>query len=113
LRGRIKGGRTEIGSLSVHAPRDAREGAEAMAFVRPHDMQLALPTEASAHLSLARVIRARRVGGFTKVVVEMPAGDQVTLDLARDDFDKLGIVAGDRVLVNVRSANVFVVDYEI
>ncbi|HRI70377.1 MAG TPA: sulfate ABC transporter ATP-binding protein [Polyangium sp.] len=113
LRGRIKGGRTEIGSLSVHAPSDAREGAEAMAFVRSHDLQLALPTEASAHLSLARVVRARRVGGFTKVVVEMAAGDHVTLDLARDDFDKLGIAAGDRVLVNVRAANVFLVDYEI
>jgi len=113
LRGSIKEGRAEVGSLSVNAPSDAREGAAAMAFVRSHDVQIALPTDPSTQLSLARVVRVRRVGGYTKVIVEMPAGDQVTIDLPREDFDKLGVASGDRVLVNVRAANVFVLDYQI
>lgn len=113
LRGHIRDGRAEVGSLSVHAPFDAREGAAAMAFVRSHDVQLARPTDPSTHVSLARVARVRRVGGQAKVLVELPAGEEVTIDLPRDDFDKLGVATGDRVLVNVRTANVFVLDYEI
>lgn len=113
LRARIKEGRAEMGALSVEAPMHAREGASAMAYVRSHDVQIARPDDPSSHLSLARVTRIRRAGGFTKVVVEMPEGDQVTLDLPRDDFDNLGVASGDRVLVNVRAANVFVLDYQI
>lgn len=113
LRAHIKEGRAVMGALSVDAPGDAREGAAAMAFVRPHDVQLARPADPLSQLSLARIVRAKRVGGFTKVVIEMPAGDQVTLDLPHVDFDKLGVQSGDNVLVNVRAANIFVVDYEI
>jgi sulfate transport system ATP-binding protein len=113
LRGHIREGRAEMGSLSVDAPSNAEEGASIQAFVRSHDVQLAVPGDPSEQLSLARVVRIRRVGGYTKVLVEMPAGDQVTIDLPRSDFDALGVAAGDRVLVKVRAANVFVGDYEI
>jgi len=113
LRARIKEGRAEMGASSVDAPKHAREGAQAMAYVRSHDVQIARPDDPSSQLSLARINRIRRAGGFTKVVVEMPEGDLVTLDLPREDFDKLGVVSGDRVLVNVRAANVFVLDYQI
>lgn len=113
LRGHIKEGRADMGVLSVDAPGDAREGAAAMAFVRSHDVQITRPVDPPAQFSPARIVRAKRVGGFTKVVIEMPAGDQVTLDLPHVDFDKLGVKSGDNVLVNVRAANIFVVDYEI
>jgi sulfate transport system ATP-binding protein len=113
LRGKIKEGRAEMGSLSVDAPINSREGASAMAFVRSHDVQIALPTDPAAQLSVARVMRVRRVGGNAKVIVEMPIGDQIAIDLPRIDFDSLGVAVGDRVLVKVRTANVFVEDYEI
>jgi sulfate/thiosulfate transport system ATP-binding protein len=113
LRARIKEGRAEMGALSVDAPAHAREGARAMAYVHSRDVYLARPDVHSSQLSLARIIRIRRAGGLTKVVVEMPEGDQVTLELQRDDFDKLNVNHGDRVRVHVRAANVFVLDYQI
>lgn len=113
LHGHIKEGRAEMGSLSVHVPNHAPEGAAAMAVVRAHDVQLTLPSDPSTHQSLGRIIRARRVGGQAKVVVAMPGGDQVAMDIPRSDFDKLGVSVGDEVLVTARAANVFVLDYQI
>ena len=113
LRGHIKAGRAEIGSLSVHAPGDAPEGAAAMAVVRAHDVQLTRPSDPSTQGSFGRITRVRRVGGQTKVVVAMPGGDNVAMDIPREDFDKLGVTVGDRVLVTARTANVFVLDYQI
>lgn len=113
LRAKIKEGRAEMGALSVNAPTNAREGASAMAYVHSRDVNLTRADDDSSHTSLARIMRIRRAGGLTKVVVEMPEGDLVTLELARDEFDKLQVRDGDRVRVDVRAANVFVLDYQI
>lgn len=113
LRGRVKEGRVEMGTLSVDAPRNAHEGATVHAFVRSHDVKLARPANSSTHVPLARVVRVRPIGGYVKVIVEMPAGDQVSIDLSRFDFDALGVTLGDHVQVDVQTANVFVGDYEI
>ncbi len=113
--GRIKEGRVEMGStsLSVDAPSNSPEGATVHAFVHSHDVKLARPADSSAHSSLARIVRIRPIGGYVKVIVEMPSRDQVTIDLPRFDFDALGVALGDRVSVDVQTANVFVGDYEI
>jgi sulfate/thiosulfate transport system ATP-binding protein len=113
LRGRVVKGRVEMGSLSVDAPLDAQEGATVHAFVRAHEMKLVRAVDSATKTPLARITRVRPIGGYVKIVVEMPAGDQVTIDLSRADFEVLGVISGDHVQVDVQTANVFVGDYQI
>jgi len=64
-------------------------------------------------VALARVDRLTRVGPSVKISLSMPDGEQVTVQMSRLEIDSIGIEAGDRVLVDLRDAKVFVEDYAI
>jgi sulfate transport system ATP-binding protein len=115
LRGRIHAGRAAMGALSVDAPAAAREGEAVQAFVRPHDIKLAKPDGAAASASTAtgRVERLKPVGGYVRVLLRLPNGDEVTVEVPRSEFDALGLAEGDSVSADVRTAAVFVGDYAI
>jgi hypothetical protein len=59
LRGHVRSGRAEVGSLVVDAPRTAHEGATVHAFVRPHDIKIAKPTLGSNEPTTGRVERLK------------------------------------------------------
>jgi sulfate transport system ATP-binding protein len=104
-----------LGSLNVAAPDTAREGEAVRAFVRPHDIKLVKTIAGNGVNSLAtsRVERLKPVGGYVKVLLKLPSGDTVTVEVLRAEFDKLGVVEGDSVQADVRTANVFVGDFSI
>jgi sulfate transport system ATP-binding protein len=88
-------------------------GSEARAFVRPHEVRLAKPTPADTDLELGTVDRLARIGGNVKLTVTLPSGDAMSVQVPKLELDRLGIQLGDRVMVDVTSAKVFVDDYAI
>ena len=115
VRGRVQAGRVAMGSLSVDVAATAREGESVQAFVRPHDIKLAKSPGGTVneHLATGRVERLKPVGGYVKVLLRLPTGDEVTVEVPRSEFDALGVTEGDSVRADVRSATVFVGDYAI
>ncbi|MCY1082077.1 sulfate/molybdate ABC transporter ATP-binding protein [Archangium lansingense] len=113
LRGRVRSGRAEVGSLVVDAPQSAQEGEAVQAFVRPHDIKLARSANGSNELTTGRVERLKSVGGYVKVLLKLPSGETVTVEVPRAEFDDLGVVEGDHVHADVRMAKVFLGDFAI
>lgn len=111
LRGRVSAGKAEVGTFAVAAPVGAREGAPVHAFVRPHDVELAKAGDDA--VSVARVERLVVVGGHVKVFLRLPDGGSMTVEMARAETERLAIAEGDRVMVNLHEAKVFVEDYSI
>jgi sulfate transport system ATP-binding protein len=109
----VRSGRAEAGGLLVDAPEGASDGASFHAFVRPEDIRLVKPAEERDGVALARVDRLTRIGASVKISLSMPDGEQVTVQMSRLEIDSIGIEAGDRVLVDLRDAKVFVEDYAI
>jgi sulfate transport system ATP-binding protein len=114
LRGQMKDGRVDIGAVAVDGPQGAENGVKVQAFVRPQDIRLEKPTdEPGSTVQLARVVRMTRVGGQVKLTVELASGDSVTVQMAKTEVDQLGVEQGDRVMVDLKEAKVFVEDYAI
>jgi sulfate transport system ATP-binding protein len=117
VRTRVQGGRADIGSKGVAAPSGALDGTEVSAFVRPHDVRLTKPSDndsdSDSELALGTVDRLARIGGNVKLTVTLPSGDAMSVQVSKLELDKLGIGLGDRVMVDVTSAKVFVDSYSI
>jgi sulfate transport system ATP-binding protein len=113
LRGHVRSGRTQVGSLVMQAPNSAREGQAVHAFVRPHDIKIAKPPQGTTEPVTGRVERLKSVGGYVKVLLKLPTGETVTVEVPRAEFEDLGVVEGDRVYADVKTATVFVGDFAI
>ncbi|MBI4509463.1 MAG: sulfate/molybdate ABC transporter ATP-binding protein [Deltaproteobacteria bacterium] len=115
LKGRVSAGRAELGTLAVAAPEGAKDGAAVHAFVRPHDVKLARPGEEALEerISMAKIERLTRIGGQIKLALRLPDGEPMTVQVPKPVFDELGVAEGDRVMVDLREAKVFVEDYSI
>ncbi len=112
LRGHVRSGRAEVGSLVVAAPESAQEGEAVRAFVRPHDIKLAKTANGTSDTT-GRVERLKSVGGYVKVLLKLPTGEEVAVEVPRSEFDALGVEEGDAVHADVRMAKVFVGDFSI
>ncbi len=114
LRGQMKDGRLDIGVGPASVPPAASDGVTVQAFVRPHDIRIEkMDGDGAGDVQLARVVRLTRVGGQVKLTVQLGTGDSVTVQMAKTEIDQLGIVQGDRVMVDLKAAKVFVEDYAI
>jgi sulfate transport system ATP-binding protein len=115
LTGQVREGRAELGTLVVAAPKSARDGEAVRAFVRPHDIKLAKVHHGNGlnGASPVRVERLKSVGGYVKVLLKLPSGDTVGVEVPRGEFEALGVMEGDSVHADVRTANVFVGDFSI
>jgi sulfate transport system ATP-binding protein len=138
LKGEIKNGRADLGTLAVHAPPGTGNGASVTAFVRPHDVVLrprpasdrpppdavqAAPSARApsiatddigpASVATAQIERMSRVGWMVKIELRLRDGQALSVELTKDHVAELGLVEGDRVLVNVKDAKLFVQDYVI
>ena len=115
LRGRILGGKAAMGSaMALNAPDGALDGAAVNAFVRPHEVKLAKPTDSgSGSLSLARIETILRIGANVRVNLRLPSDERMTVHLRVAELDQLGLGEGDRVLVDIGGAKVFMGDYSI
>jgi sulfate transport system ATP-binding protein len=114
LFGHMKDGRVDIGALAVDGPKGADNGVKVQAFVRPHDIRIEKATaEPANNVQLAKIVRITRVGGQVKLTVELGTGDVITVQMAKAEVDQLGVEQGDRVMVDLKEAKVFVEDYTI
>ena len=113
LQGRVEHGRASLGSSSISTPEGTKEGATVHAYVRPSDVKLARATADSAPVSSAVVRALVRVGGYVKIELRLPTGEQMTVQLSRSEVESLRLAEGDRVVVDLGTARIFVEDYAI
>ncbi|HJZ84318.1 MAG TPA: ABC transporter ATP-binding protein [Polyangia bacterium] len=126
LDGRVEHGQAALGTLKVAAPGAAAEGQPVRAFVRPHDVVVAPAATAAVaapageavpesmpEVASARVHRLVRVGWTVKVHVVLSDGQPLVVQMTKDQVEAMRIQDGDRVLVNLKEAKIFVQDYAI
>ena len=120
LRGTVQAGRASVGAFAMDVPAgtDAPDGAAVHAFVRPHDVKLTKAdstsvVDESADVSVARVERMARLGGYVKLSLKLSDGASMTVQMPRAEVDSLGIGEGDLVMADLRAAKIFVEDYSI
>jgi len=114
LRGRVQAGRADLlDGLSLPTP--GPDGAEVRAFVRPRDVKLkkAPSGEIEVPVSVARVARLQRVGGIVKIALVLANGESMTVEMAKAEVEGMAMKEGDRVMVDLIEAKVFVEDYSI
>ena len=113
LRGRVSAKGAEAGWLRVDAPELAKDGDAVQVMVRPHDVKVERAGDDESGVASGRITRLRRVGGYVKLVVELPDGSEVQAESSAEAIDAMGLALGDRVQVQVRSAKVFMGHYSI
>lgn len=116
LQGSIRGDLATFGSISL--PWVGSGNGSARAYVRSHDLELC-PDSGPAYRSSTTgtadrprcfpvvVRRVRRVGLTAHVVVTNAEHGELTVELPYRDVPQLGIERGERMLVHVRSAQIF------
>ncbi len=115
LTGHMQDGRASVGAFAVPVPAgdQAPDGTAVHAFVRPHDVALTKAGDDSPDVSVARVERLARLGGYVKLSLRLADGGAMTVEMPRNEVETLGIAEGDLVMANLREAKVFVEDYSI
>ncbi|MCE5287297.1 MAG: sulfate/molybdate ABC transporter ATP-binding protein [Pelosinus sp.] len=112
--GRVQDGKLHIGSLEIDAPeyKDS-PNAEAISYVRPHDIEIARnPGEGFIP---ATILFIRSVG--YSVHLELRRGDTedfVEAELSKEQYKELGLKTGEKVFVKPTGLKIFVPeDYSI
>jgi sulfate transport system ATP-binding protein len=89
------------------------DGRNGVAYVRPNEVKIVRADASTAEVALALVLNLQAVGGFVKVSVRLPSDERMTVQLPRAEAEALELREGDRVLVDLGDAKVFVGDYQI
>jgi accessory colonization factor AcfC len=117
LRGRVSAGHAQVASLSLDVPANTPDGTAVRAIVRPHDIRIERAGNGncvfSRRTAAGRISRMVNLGAHVKLDLALTTGDAVTVHVARREYEGLGLVAGESVLVDLESARVFVEDYVI
>ena len=111
--GRLKNGAVVIGETEFAAP-EANEHpeADAVAFVRPHDIRVT--RHASEAALAAKVIHASAAGPVANLELERRDNRETfTVQLSKEEFQQLNPKAGEEVFVELRHVKVFPEDYSI
>jgi sulfate transport system ATP-binding protein len=115
FRGRIQGGRVHLGDAQFSLPEyAARMDVAALAYVRPHDMEL---VRQSSHRggTLSAVVRELN-GAGPSVRVELTRCDDGTpfeVQLTKERHIELALQPGERIFVELHNLRVFADDYSI
>jgi sulfate transport system ATP-binding protein len=102
--GRLEGGRAHFSGLEFAAPAEARDGAAARVFVRPHE--LALYATPAPDSFAAEVVRVTPFGASVRVELASAAG-HVSAELESGQASLLALVPGQRVYAAPRKMRVF------
>jgi sulfate transport system ATP-binding protein len=122
LSGRVDAGGASAGTFAMASPGgrvEALAGAPVVnAYVRPHDVKLTKASEAtvaeeSPEVSVARVERLARLGGYVKISLKLSDGALMMVEMPRAEVEILGIGEGDLVMADLRAAKIFIEDYSI
>lgn len=110
--GRIEAGLARIGSdLSVAAPEYGHEAGAAVAYVRPHDIEI-IRAESGVSEGLQAIVRhVRAVGSIVRLELERKTtGEPIDVELTHERFAEQALVVGDEVVVKPRQIKVFMMD---
>jgi sulfate transport system ATP-binding protein len=104
IRGIVIDGRVQFGEQLVAGAGHLPDGADAHAYVRPHDVRLA--TSPATGLSSAAVVeRMTNLGWTSKVVLVLADGQKLIAQLPNEQLTR--VVEGERVFVDLQNAKVF------
>jgi sulfate transport system ATP-binding protein len=121
FRGRLSGGTLKVGDVDLVVP-EARElalqlnanghGAPAVAFVRPHDLEVS--RSGNGDSILARVDHVSFAGPFVHVsLTRRDTGESIEAAVPREQSRELALRPADEVYLKARSARLFADDYSI
>jgi sulfate transport system ATP-binding protein len=106
---------SSVASPAPAAP--ANTPADAVAFVRPHEVTLKKPDPDGdpdgPSLSLARIERLGFLGAYVKISLRLADGAALNVELPTAELEALGLTEGDRVIADLRETKLFVGDYSI
>jgi sulfate transport system ATP-binding protein len=105
---RIHGGFAHIGGLRVEAPEHAdAEDLSALAYVRPHDIDLQHEAEGASFS--ARIQDIHAIGPVVRLELQHSEGSEpIEVELQRERFKTLGFVKGETVYIKPRNLRLFV-----
>jgi sulfate transport system ATP-binding protein len=110
----VQGGQARFGQRMLQAPAGVVDGEPVHAFVRPHDVRIyKTPLPPADSVAVARVERSMRIGGYVKLLLTLPGGDPMSVQMTKSEFESRGIERGDSVLVDVDDVKLFRQDYQI
>jgi sulfate transport system ATP-binding protein len=113
LLGQVEGERVTMGSMSVSVPAGVPDGVGVQAIVRPHDVRLVKKAPDHPGQAVGTITRIAPLGGHVKLQLSLPWNDAVTVQLSRGEASAMNLVVGDKVIVDLGEAKVFVDDYAI
>jgi sulfate/thiosulfate transport system ATP-binding protein len=117
LHGQVKGGRAAVGALSFDAPAGALDGSTVNAFVRPHEVKIRKEAPGTVlgaqDVSVASIESLTRIGGYVRVNLRLSTAEAVSVQMLKAELDALGVNEGDRVMVDIGAAKIFMGDYSI
>lgn len=103
-----------IGGAEVALPNAAGESeAEAVAFVRPHDIRVSREPGGPRTFA-ARILRSNAAGPVANLELERVVdGGLFTVQLSKEEYQSLALKAGEQVFVELKNVRVFGEDYSI
>lgn len=116
LNGVVQNGRARFAATSLSVPDNICDGVKVRAVVRPHDIRIERasaeqPVLAEPQRSIGRIKRIVDLGTHVKLDLGLTTHELVTVHVSRREFETLGLLQGESVLVDLDNARVFVEDY--
>jgi sulfate transport system ATP-binding protein len=108
FRGRVRGGKAELGDLTLDYPHyhDEQE-RPARVYMRPHEFEIRRRPNGKPSFP-AVVVRTHSAGSIARVSLETENGDGVLVDLSLEEFAQLNLREGESVHLYPKNARVFV-----
>ena len=108
VRGTVQQGHLRFGDSAIGGAEHVASGADAKAYIRPHDVLL---TRAQGATSFPVTVERRTdLGWLSKLQLRLSDGQAIFAELPDEELD--GIDEGDHVYANLRNAKVFSLDAE-
>src|SRR5689334_8216971 len=107
---RVHAGRVHIGEIEIEAPEHlGTQDAPALAYVRPHDIELDRVRDGAMIEAVVRDVRA--IGSLVRLELDRVDGDEIIeAELTRERYIELDLRQGERVFVKPRNLRVFLKD---
>ena len=106
VQGVVWEGHVHFGKSAVAGADELRDGLEAQAYIRPHDVEL---TRTAGAMSFpVTVERVTNLGWMSKLHLRLEDGQVLLAELPNEEIG--GIRGGDHVSANLRNAKVFALD---
>src|SRR4249920_814921 len=103
LHGHVVDGHVHLGHVGVPGAGHLEDGAEATAYVRPHDVRIGSPDDQGT--TSATVERVSSLGWLSRVVLKLPDGHELIAHVPAEELS--GVEPGATVSVDLRNPKAF------